>query len=78
MSAKLTRADIRLLNAYENLTGRPKTVVTPKYTVTKSELDTELEHYKLAKLNDLFSTTYEQINENTQDIASKWAVDLNA
>lgn len=75
---QLTRADINLLNAYENVTGKPKTVIRPKYTVTKSELDTELENYKIAKLNDLFSTVYEQITENSQDIASKWAVALNA
>lgn len=75
---QLTRADINLLNAYENVTGKPKTVIRPKYIVTKSELDTELENYKIAKLNDLFSTVYEQITENSQDIASKWAVALNA
>lgn len=75
---RLTRQDVRLLNAYENLTGRPQTKATPKHTIAKSELDSQLEIYKLTKLNDLFSSTYTQITEGTQNIASKWAVALQA
>jgi len=75
---QLTRSDVRLLNAYENLIGKPQTVLKPKYTVTKSELDEQLETYKLTKLNDLFSEVYVQITEGTQDIASKWAVALQS
>ena len=75
---RLTKQDVRLLNAYENLTGRPKTVVTPKHTIAKSELDAQLETYKLTKLNDLFSSMYTQVNEGAQNIASKWAVALQA
>ena len=71
---KLTRTDLQILNAYENLTGKPLTrMPTEKPVITKSELDSQLEIYKITKLNDAFSKMFVTVTENSQAIASKWS-----
>lgn len=74
---RLTRQDIRLLNAYENLTNRPLTKIQ-RVPVKKSELDQALEAHKIEKLNTVCNNTYTTVNDNAQNISSRWSVAVKA